>query len=171
MRFLPILLLALACGIADARGLVIGRPAPALEATFTDGHAWSLADQRGKVVIVNFWATWCGPCRAEMPALDAFYRAHREEGLEVVGIDLDEPENAAEAAEVMSAFAYPSASIRDTHAGGYGRPWRLPLSFVIDRDGNLVRDGFKAAPVLDAAELETLVSPLLRTGTAPPATR
>lgn len=171
MRFLPILSLALACGIADARGLAIGRPAPALAATFADGHAWSLADQRGKVVIVNFWATWCGPCRAEMPALDAFYRAHRDEGLEVVGIDLDDAGDAAEVAKVMSAFAYPSVSIRDTHAKGYGRLWRLPLSFVVDRDGTLCRDGFEAAPVLDAAELEILVLPLLRSGSAPPATR
>lgn len=171
MRFPPILLLALACGIADARGLAIGRPAPALEATFADGRAWSLADQRGKVVIVNFWATWCGTCRAEMPALDAFYRAHRDEGLEVVGIDLDDADDANEAAKVMSAFAYPSASIHDARAQGYGRLWRLPLSFIVDRDGTLRRDGFKAAPVLDAAELETLVLPLLRTGSASPPTR
>ncbi|GAA5004088.1 TlpA family protein disulfide reductase [Pseudoluteimonas lycopersici] len=170
MRLLFCLLLA-CCGVADARGLALGRPAPALDATFADGHAWSLAGQRGKVVIVNFWATWCGPCRAEMPVLDAFYRAHRDEGLEVVGIDLDDAEDAAEAARVMSAFAYPSASIRDVRAKGYGRLWRLPLCFVVDRDGNLRRDGFEAAPVLDAAELETLVLPLLRTGSASPATR
>ena len=68
-----------------------GMPAPAVRAELLGGGTFDSAQQRGKVIVLNFWATWCKPCREEMPALDAFYRAHRAEGLDVIAISIEGP--------------------------------------------------------------------------------
>jgi thiol-disulfide isomerase/thioredoxin len=166
---MPALLLLLACasGGAAARGLVVGQPAPPVEGTRLDGRHFSLADARGKVVVLNVWATWCGPCRQEMPALEAFNAAHAKDGLVVLAISADDPADADKVRAVMRDFSYPAAMADDTKFPGYGRLWRVPLTFVIDRDGILRRDGFKAAPTIDAAALEHDVLPWLQAG-APP---
>jgi cytochrome c biogenesis protein CcmG/thiol:disulfide interchange protein DsbE len=157
-----LLLLSMAPVAAAAKLPKAGDPAPALEATLVDGSRFVLAGQRGKVVLVNFWATWCPPCRAEMPAIDAFYRAHRDEGLVVIAISMDEPEDLPKVSEAMAGFSFPTALVSRTQAKGYGRLWRMPLTFVVDRDGILRRNAWKAAPTIDAAALEAEVLPLLR---------
>ena len=165
MRFTRLALLLLLPGMAGqawAKGLEVGAPAPSIEATLLDGSRFSLAQARGKVVVVNVWATWCGPCRAEMPALDTFYKAHRDEGLVVLAISADDPGDIAQVRTVMRDFSYPAAMADDAKIAGYGRLWRVPLTFVIDRDGILRRDGFKAAPTIDAAVLEKDVLPWLQ---------
>ena len=138
-----------------------GKPAPSVEAVTLDGAKFSTTDQIGKVVIVHFWATWCAPCRSEMPLLDAFYKQHRNEGVEVIAISLDDPENLTQVKSVMAAFSYPGALLTQTQAKGYGRLWHIPLTFVIDRQGILRRNAWKAAPTVDAADLDAEVLPLL----------
>jgi cytochrome c biogenesis protein CcmG, thiol:disulfide interchange protein DsbE len=64
----------------------IGQPAPALVVQELNGKTFDLAALRGHVVVVNFWATWCPPCRKEMPALSAFYRQYHSRGVEMIGI-------------------------------------------------------------------------------------
>jgi thiol-disulfide isomerase/thioredoxin len=155
---LPILLSALQCAAAAIQE---GKPAPALEAKLLDGQALSLASQSGKVVVINFWATWCAPCRAEMPALDAFYRKHRDEGLVVLAISLDEPDKEAKVREVMKAFSFPAALGSQSDFKGYMRIWRLPLTFVVDRSGVLRQNDWFGDPGLDEALLERTVTPLL----------
>jgi cytochrome c biogenesis protein CcmG, thiol:disulfide interchange protein DsbE len=157
-----LLLLPCAFGDARARGLAVGQPAPPIDATLLDGSHFSLADARGKVVVLNVWATWCGPCRTEMPALEAFYRAHRNDGLVVIAISADDRSDVDKVRAVMRDFSYPAAMARDAKIGGYGRLWRVPLTFVIDRDGILRRDGFNATPTIDAAVLDKDVLPLLQ---------
>ena len=157
-----LLLLPCAFGAAHAKGLVVGQPAPSIEATLLDGSHFSLAQARGKVVVLNVWATWCGPCRAEMPALETFYQAHRKDGLVVLAISADDRADIDKVRAVMHDFSYPAAMVRDAKIGGYGRLWRVPLTFVIDRNGILRRDGFSAVPTIDAAVLDKDVLPLLQ---------
>jgi cytochrome c biogenesis protein CcmG/thiol:disulfide interchange protein DsbE len=155
-------LLLVVAPTAFAKAPQAGQPAPAIVATTLDGSRFELSEQRGKVVLVNFWATWCLPCRAEMPAIDAFYKAHRNEGLVVIAISMDEAADLALVRQAMSGFSFPTALISHTQAKGYGRLWRMPLTFVVDRDGILRRNAWKAAPKIDAASLDSEVLPLLR---------
>lgn len=165
MHPLPRLLLAALFSVtafcAAAKTPKAGEPAPAIEATTWDGGHFSLAAEKGRVVIVHFWASWCTPCRLEMPILDAYYRKHRGEGVDVLAINLDDKDALPEAHAAMQGFAYPAASYADTKAAGYGRVVHLPLTFVIDRDGVLRRNAWTAAPTVDAAVLEREVTPLL----------
>ncbi|MGN6513214.1 MAG: TlpA family protein disulfide reductase [Lysobacteraceae bacterium] len=156
----PLALLLLACAFAAGARVKAGQPAPAIEAATWDGGHFSLAAERGHVVIVHFWASWCTPCRLEMPILDAYYRQHRG-AVDVLAINMDDADAMAEAHAAMQGFAFPAASYADAHADGWGRIWRLPLTFVVDRDGVLRRDAFTAAPTVDAAVLEAEVTPLL----------
>jgi len=162
MRALVLTLLCCLAPMALAKGPQVGTPAPGVTATTIDGGRFDLSAYTGKVVLVHFWATWCGPCRMEMPALDAFYRAHRDEGLVVVTISLDDPGDLDKVKSAMQGMSYPAALLSATEAQGYGRIWRVPLTFAIDRRGVLRRDGFKSKEMVDAAMLEREVLPLLR---------
>jgi cytochrome c biogenesis protein CcmG, thiol:disulfide interchange protein DsbE len=146
---------------APAGAIEVGKTAPPAEAKLLDGTRFALSDQAGKVVILNFWATWCTPCRAEMPAIDAYYRKHRGEGLQIIAISMDEAKDEAKVREVMRAFAFPAGMFHDSNVKGYGRIWRIPLTFVIDRRGVLRQDSWYGDPGIDLPLLEKTVTPLL----------
>ena len=146
---------------AFAAALEVGKPAPPLEAGLLDGTSYSLQAEKGKVVIVNFWATWCAPCRAEMPAIDAYYKKHRGEGLEVIAVSMDDPGSEEKVRNVMRAFSFPAALGPRSDFKGYQRIWRLPLTFVIDRDGVLRQKDWYGDPGIDEHLLESTVTPLL----------
>jgi cytochrome c biogenesis protein CcmG/thiol:disulfide interchange protein DsbE len=162
MRLIFALVLCCLMQVAWAKNPEAGKPAPSIEATTLGGAKFSLAAAQGKVVIVHFWATWCAPCREEMPLLEAFYRGHRAEGVEVIAISLDEPEDIAQVTSVMKEFSFPAALLSQTKAKGYGRLWRIPLTFVVDRQGILRRNAWTAAPKVDGAVLASEVLPLIR---------
>jgi thiol-disulfide isomerase/thioredoxin len=160
---------------ASAASFAVGRTVPAYDIALADGTTHiTPSSEHGRVLVINFWATWCGPCRKEMPELDAFYRRYKDRGVDVVAISVDETEDLPQAHEIMRAFAMPGAYI-DKVRHGFGRLWRIPVTFVIDRDGVLRRDGWKAEPVVDMAILEKSVQSLLTPATpatpAKPATQ
>lgn len=138
-----------------------GQPAPPLRAPLANGTVFNLSDAAGKVVIVNMWATWCAPCREEMPALDAYYRKYRDRGVVMLALSMDKPGDADKVREVTAGFAFPVGDARAASMQGYGRIWRLPMTFVIDRHGILRKDQWYAEDGLDMATLEHVITPLV----------
>jgi thiol-disulfide isomerase/thioredoxin len=145
-------------GPVSARGAEIGQPAPALVAAELDGHPFDLAALRGSVVIVNFWASWCGPCRAEMPLLNRFYLEHRTQGLALIGLSVDDAHDRKEVERIMRQFAYPAVLAAGAKANGFGPPLAVPMTWIIDSEG-VVRARLVSAVTEQA--LSQAVLPLL----------
>jgi thiol-disulfide isomerase/thioredoxin len=129
----------------------MARPAPDIP---------ELAALKGKVVLVNFWATWCPYCRHEMPAMEAFYQAHRDKGFEIVAYSLDKSQAEVEAYMREEGYTFPTSLIYQAVSEAFGGVNRVPLSFVIDRNG-VIRH--RIAGQLHAGRLDSLITPLLAT--------
>ncbi len=113
-----------------------GFPAPPFQLTGLSGKAVSLSDFRGRVVLLNFWATWCAPCVREMPSMEKLYQAFRERGLVVLAVSLDE-EGAAKVEPFVRKLGLTFPIVLDTAgrvSGIYGAR-ELPASFLIDGGG------------------------------------
>lgn len=121
-------------GLAPVKGIV----AADFIATDTEGRKQRFAAQRGKVVLLNFWATWCPPCRREMPAMEQLHRAYGERGLAVVAVSQDQaPLAAVRAFAAELGLSFPVWHDRDGLAGRlYGIPG-VPVSYLIGRDGRI----------------------------------
>ena len=139
--------------------MLAGAPAVSYPVKRIDGVIDSLANYRGRVVLVNLWATWCTPCRQEMPALETLYERERSHGLVVLGVDQGEAASVASAFARRSGVHYPILLDEDQR---YGRAYAaigLPTSLVVDRSGHIVRgvDG-----PLTLAQMQDAVEPALR---------
>jgi thiol-disulfide isomerase/thioredoxin len=137
-----------------------GERAPALIVPTLDARVFDLAALRGKVVIVNFWASWCSPCRAEMPQLDAFYRRYHARGLELLGVSVDEPADRDEVVRIMKSFSYPAAIAAAAKVNDFGAPLAVPTTWIIDSRG-IVRARLMAGNAITSHSLEQAVLPLL----------
>jgi len=135
----------------------IGKPAPELVVTALNGEIIDLAKLKGKVVLVSYWATWCAPCKKDMPKLDAFYRRYHGRNLEIIGISVDRERDLAKVRKVMVALSYPVAVLKDVTDNGFGAPDGVPITWIVDADGK-VRD--MMIEVRDEL-LNSLVVPLL----------
>jgi peroxiredoxin len=141
--------------------VAIGQPAPVLTGAQLDGKSFDLAAQKGKVVIINFWASWCAPCREEMPAFDSIYRRYRKQGLEVVGISMDKARHRDEVTGIMHAFAYPAAMLDDMKTNDFGWPDKLPTTYIVDKNGVLSTQIPTDETPVKEEMLEKIVGPLL----------
>jgi cytochrome c biogenesis protein CcmG/thiol:disulfide interchange protein DsbE len=155
---------------AHAAELRVGESAPEATLVTLDGRRLSTTALKGQVVILTFWATWCVPCRDELPLLSKYATDHAGQGLTVLGFSLDTADQLAEVRKVAQALSFPVGLLERSSAPGYGRIWRLPVSFTIDRAGRLAENGWKEKqPTWTAERLEQVVTPLL-TGEARAAT-
>jgi|HubBroStandDraft_4_1064222.scaffolds.fasta_scaffold650322_1 cytochrome c biogenesis protein CcmG/thiol:disulfide interchange protein DsbE len=143
---------------------VLNEAAPPLVVTTLEGQPLDLSNLRGKVVLVNYWATWCAPCRKEMPMLDAFYRRYQSQGLELIGISVDFTRDGAKIRKAAKDVAYPIALSSEVSVNGFGPSQGVPVTYVIDADG-IVRGRFGAVP---RSLLNDVVIPLLPRPTAKP---
>jgi len=104
-------------------------------ALLADGSPWSSTSARGSLLVVNFWASWCGPCRAEQPELSRVARAYRGRGVKFIGINVRESRDAAQS--YVEEFQIPYPSLYDQAALNAARlqAFALPSTFILDRDG------------------------------------
>jgi cytochrome c biogenesis protein CcmG, thiol:disulfide interchange protein DsbE len=152
------LLVALAVNPAHAAP-EIGKAAPELVVTELNGQTFDLTKLRGKVVLVNYWATWCAPCRKDMPLLNTFYRSHSGENLEMISISVDRDRDLGKVRKVMATLAYPVAMLKGVTVDGFGPPAGVPITWIIDPQG-IVHD-----MMIDVRDelLKSLVVPILPT--------
>lgn len=138
--------------------VAVNFPAPDLQLTDIDGNHTAITDYRGQVILVNNWATWCPPCRAEMPTLEAYFQDHRHQAFTLIGIEAgDASDDVAEfAAEYELSFPIWLDPQNDSLRGFYNAS--LPNSYVVDREGTVVL-GWTGA--ISQEMLENYVTPLL----------
>ncbi len=146
------------------------RPAPAIALPALDGSTIRLEDYRGKVVLVNFWGTWCEPCKDETPALQAAYQKLRNQGLVIIGVDLrDQERGGAEGVADVRSFAerygltYPIALDVSGEAARAFQIYPIPTSYFIDQTG-MIR--YVRVSTLTAQEVEALFTRLQQEATA-----
>jgi len=119
---------------------VVGAPAPDFALTALDGSTVTLSDLQGKVIILNFWATWCGPCRLEMPLLQAAHSTHKDQGLVILAINLSEP--IADVMDYTDELGLKFTILIDTDESifDFYRVRGYPTSYVVNRDGFVVQE-------------------------------
>lgn len=122
-----------------AQPVEIGRPVPSYRAVSMAGDSVGLAEQRGKVVLLNVWATWCHPCREEIPELRAIHERFRGRGLELIGVSVDAQGNEQGIRDFMQEFrmAYPVWHDPDERVSTQFLVIGVPATFLIDREGVL----------------------------------
>ncbi len=148
----------------------IGKMAPGFELPALDGRPIRLSGYRGKAVLLNFWATWCGPCKIEMPWFVELQKRYKSRGLQVIGVtlDTDNIRGVTKFAKQMGVN-YPIAIGSDTVSDLYGGVEALPSSFYIDRNGRIIQQvsGLISYDEIERSIRKALESPPPSTASGP----
>jgi peroxiredoxin len=149
-------------GTAVAAGNVKGQPAPDFQLKDLNGNTVRLADLRGKAVLLNFWATWCSPCKVEIPWFVDLQKQYGPQGLQIVGVSMDDgaPDAVAKFAREMG-INYTVLLGDDKMADAYGGVQALPTTFYIGRDGKFVS---RVYGLVSHSEVETNIRAALGQG-------
>ena len=124
--------------VSDSSGLEIGKTAPDFELVTLKGESVKLSDYKGKKVILNFWATWCPPCKAEMPHMQKFYEENKDNGIEILAVNLTDIDNGKESIESFVKDYGLTFEIPLDQKGVIGRQYQaftIPTSYLIDTNG------------------------------------
>jgi peroxiredoxin len=125
----------------DTEKSEVGFKAPAFTARNLKGNRVQLADHKGKVVILNLWATWCGPCRVEMPGMENLYRRYRSEGLEILAVSLDKgPSDKVQTFADEYQLSFPVLLDSEGQVESRYHTLTIPTTFVIDKKGMVVAE-------------------------------
>lgn len=158
--FAGTVLAALLAGVATVAAVEVGSRAPELDARTLDGERLRMRDLRGKVVIVDFWATWCEPCKKSFPAYQKLSDKFAGK-LRIVGISVDEEPDGIAAFAAETGVSFPLAWDSDQSVAAAYSPPTMPTSYVIDKNGIVrhVHDGYRPG---DEATLEKHVAELVK---------
>jgi len=158
LALLCVMLLSVGCSGSTAQETTsAGTAAPNFTLEDINGMPVSLSDFKGNVIIVDFFATWCPPCRQEIPDFIELSRAYGTQGFTMIGISLEGPETTRKFSKELD-IAYPVLIDDDRVSNAYGPIRAIPTTFVIDRNGNIVKQyvGFRPKEVFEADIKELL---------------
>ena len=141
------------------------RAAPPWQVILPDGRSLTSESLKGRVVLVNFWATWCPYCRKEKPVIDEYWKDHQARGFEVIAISIDDTPEQLTAWAKKTGYAFMAAPTNASVNEAFGSVSSVPTSFIVDRDGHIRH---KVAGQLHSARLKKLVEPLLASPSPPP---
>jgi cytochrome c biogenesis protein CcmG/thiol:disulfide interchange protein DsbE len=167
MRRIHVVVLALLCAwavagrIGPAQAVEAGQAAPEFQLKDLRGQPVSLAGLKGKVVVIDFWASWCGPCRESMPFLEKLSKSYRGKGLVVLGVNIDNELKAAQKFLSEVPVSFPVVNDAEKKVAKAYAPPTMPSSYLVDRQGRVrhVHAGFKAS---DAKGIEGEILKLLQ---------
>jgi len=160
-----IIVLCLILFVGNAIGLEalpqVGKPAPDFALNDINGEKVTLSEYKGKVIILNFWATFCGPCKEEMPSLNNLFLFFKKDGLIVLAISTDNSEKPVQSFIKAKAIAFPVLIDKDSQVfSDMYRVLRIPTTFIIDRDG-IIREKILGDRPWDAKEMKENIGTLL----------
>jgi peroxiredoxin len=148
---------------AAERGVVkVGDVAPNFQLRDLDGRMVTLSQLRGKIILLNFWATWCGPCRVEMPAMEQLYRTFPRKEFEILAVSTD-PQGAVVTRPFQQemGFTFPILHDSEYRVGLTYGARTLPMTFMVDRQG-VIRQKIFGARDWDSPEARELIQTLLK---------
>ena len=148
LLFLPLIFFGVAAAspIKNLQEMKEREKAPAFTLTNLEGKKVKLGDFRGKIVFLNFWASWCDPCREEMPGMEKLYRDLGNEDFVILGVNIKETKEKALKFAADLKISFPLLLDRDGNVGLLYGAWGLPTTYIIGKKGEVIARAFGPAP-------------------------